>query len=129
VDPLTLGGQSPLGFGELLRRLPVTFGKDRLPGAFFPRPVRIVTKNPNTPYFVTSTIVAWIPVFTHKDHLEILASSLGKRPQSHLFLGTRTKGFQALADSVHEGLRIPEAVIPRPNGWLPCQPTKKRQIL
>jgi hypothetical protein len=79
VAPLTLGGQSPLGFGELLRRLPVTFGKDRLPGAFFPRPVRIVTKNPNTPYFVTSTIVAWIPVFTHKDHFEILAGSLERQ--------------------------------------------------
>jgi len=37
---------------------------------------RIHSKGPEHPYFVTSTMVAWIPVFTHKDHFEILASSL-----------------------------------------------------
>jgi hypothetical protein len=34
------------------------------------------SKGPEHAYFVTSTIVAWIPVFTLKDHFEILAASL-----------------------------------------------------
>ncbi|MDY6910251.1 MAG: hypothetical protein SWC40_09985 [Thermodesulfobacteriota bacterium] len=37
---------------------------------------KIHNKGPEHPYFVTSTVVAWIPVFTHKDHFEILAGSL-----------------------------------------------------
>jgi hypothetical protein len=37
---------------------------------------KIHSKGPEYPYFVTSTIVAWIPVFTLKDHFEILAASL-----------------------------------------------------
>jgi len=36
---------------------------------------KIHSKGPQHPYFITSTIVAWIPVFTHKDHFEILAAS------------------------------------------------------
>jgi len=37
---------------------------------------KIHNKGPEHPYFVTSTIIAWIPVFTHKEHFEILAGSL-----------------------------------------------------
>jgi hypothetical protein len=37
---------------------------------------KIHNKGCEHPYFVTSTIVAWTPVFTHKDHFEILPGSL-----------------------------------------------------
>ncbi len=37
---------------------------------------KIHNKGPEQPDFVTPTIGAWVPVFTHKDHFEILAGSL-----------------------------------------------------
>jgi hypothetical protein len=36
---------------------------------------KIHNKRPEHPDFVTSTIVAWVPVFTDKDHFEIPAGS------------------------------------------------------
>jgi putative transposase len=33
-------------------------------------------KGPEYPYFVTSTTVAWIPIFTHKDHFDIFSDAL-----------------------------------------------------
>jgi len=41
---------------------------------------KIHNKGPEHPDFVASTIVAWVPVFTHKDHFEILAGPLQSPP-------------------------------------------------
>ncbi len=37
---------------------------------------KVHSKGPEYPYFVTSTTVAWIPIFTHKDHFDIVGNSL-----------------------------------------------------
>gem|GEM_PF-2491837 len=75
-----------------------------------------MTKNRNTPYFVTSTIVAWIPVFTHKDHFEILAGSLERQRVSAVAGGK---------------LELPGQAVPKPelgNEGKPSQGSKQVQL-
>jgi len=45
---------------------------------------RIHNKGSEHPYFVTPSILGWIPVFTHKDHFEIPAGSLQPPPLNPL---------------------------------------------